>query len=345
MMHGLPTVATRRSDSDGQEPDGEVVVVDPMDAPRTHRGRLVAAAVAVTLVAGGVAVGYRQWDGRVAADLAEATVALDTATSTLAQAMTAGDEVLVSSEGRVGDEQVRTELADVLVAARGLDTAGPTDGTRQARTRQATTTARDADEHTESVRTATTAVTTAVTAWELEQAVGAYQAARTGLDEAIVAGEQALVDSDGQVADNAVREQLRAALDGAIAARDTAVDESDIDALTAATEQIAAAQAAVSGSSQAVGDSRAAWQAAEDARIAAEQAATRAAAAKSSGSSNRSSGAGTGSAAGSGTPSPEEVWTDTRWFGPLPGHWVESGSDTWCGTGDTSGNEASGGWC
>ena len=343
MMHGLPTVATRRSDSEEQEPDAEVVVVDPVDPPRTHRGRLVAAAVAVTLVAAGVAVGYRQWDGRVAADLTEASVALDTATSTLAQAITAGDEVLVSSQGRVGDEQARTELADVLVAARGFDTARPTDGSRQARTRQAAETARDADEHTESVRTATTAVTAAVTAWELEQAVGAYEAARTGLDEAITAGEQTLVDSDGHVLDNAAREQLRAALDGAIVTRDTAVDESDIDALTAAAEQIAAAQADVSGSSQAVGDARAAWQAAEDERIAIEQAA--AARAKSSGSGNRSSGSGTGSAAGSGTASPDEVWTDTRWFGQLPGNWVESGSDTWCGHGDSSGNAASGGWC
>lgn len=345
MMHGIPTVATRRSDSEGQEPADEAVV-DLLESPRMQRGRLVAVAVVVALVAAGGAVGYRQWDGRVEADLAEASAALDTATSTLTQAITAGDEVLRSSQGRVGDEQARIELVDALVAARGLDTAGPADGSRQDRTRQAAETARQADEHAEAVRTTTTAVTAAVTAWELAQAVGAYQAARTGLDEAIPAGEQTWADSDGHVLDNAVRDQLRAALDGAVAARDTAVDESAIDALTVATGQIAAAQAAVAGSAQAVADSRAAWQTAEDARIAADRAAAaRAGAAKSSGSSNRSSGSGTGSAAGSGTPSPSEVWTDTRWFGPLPGHWVESGPDTWCGHGDTSGNEATGAWC
>ena len=195
-------------------------------------------------------------------------------------------------------------------------------------------------------------------------------AALTG-DAADVAGLRAAVieaTADLSDRDTAVRQRVA---DGEITVADDVVVTADSVAERAAAlrEHVPALAAA----QQAVTDAEGAWHA-EQERIAAEQAASAAAAQQqrststSGGSSSRtgssSTGKGTSGGAkapaakgGSSTGSPSSsVSTSGSGSGSTSGSgggsssgggtWVESGpGGTWCGTGDTSGAEASGGWC
>lgn len=303
---------------------------------------LLAGGLAAVLVVAGL--GYRQWDARVETEFTEAVATFEAATAALAEAAAEGAEVLVSSDGRVSDEQVRAELATVLLAATSETTTVPTEGSRQDRTQILRATADDLRTHVDTVAAATSAVTAAVAAWELDQALTQYREALTQLRTVIDDGEHTLASTEGRVLDNAVREQLRTALDSAIGVRDSSVDESDSGALAAATAAATDTAEAVTDTAQDVLDAQVEWQTAESARIAAEQEAA-AAAARSLTSSGSQSSSSRVEGRASSRPSAGVTGTSPESSGSPGGgtssgdgsYWVEESTDA-CWVLDTAGN-------
>ncbi|WP_162616387.1 hypothetical protein [Xylanimonas allomyrinae] len=133
----------------------------------------------------------------------------------------------------------------------------------------------------------------------LDNATTASDAAKTALDSVIASATQTLAGTDGQVADNATRQGLQAAIDTANALSGAAVDGTSVDALTKAAADFAATQQALEGAVATVNDSVEAKKTAdaEAARIAAEQ---KAAAQNKAQSSSSSTGSSNGSSSSSG---------------------------------------------
>jgi hypothetical protein len=221
-------------------------------------------------------------------------------------------------------------------------------GTRDLRRVTATTRSQTADR-----QAAASAVLASHDAWVLTQAQSEHAAAHQELVAAVDAAAALLTASEGHVLDDAARVALSTAIDAAGPVRNTATNTEDAAALTAAAGTAREHVAALAAAQQAVVDAQAAWQAEQD-RIAAEQAAA-AAAASGAGQKKTSSGSGGGGSStprgstsgaapkagsGAGTSSPAAPSG-----GGDGSRWVESGSDTWCGTFDTSGAEGTGGWC
>lgn len=111
----------------------------PGATPSVGRRRLVTitavTVAAVTVLVGGVL--YRAWDRSVESDLAEATENLRVVVLELDDAVETSGLVLASSDGRVGDDQVRVDLAAVASGVAQLSWTLP-EGSRQVRTVAAT---------------------------------------------------------------------------------------------------------------------------------------------------------------------------------------------------------------
>ena len=345
---------------------GPVAEVGP-SLLRRRRGVVVGAAMAaVVMVLLGIFF-YRAWDADVESDLTEATKALQAVVLELHEAVGTSETVLASSDGRVGDDQVRVDLAAVASGVDELSWSLPR-GSRQARTVAATGLTEQAQTHISAVESATGLVLAAVEAFELDQAVHLEGEATARLTVSIADGRAILDATAGQVLDDAVRVTLSDALAAAEALEPTLVDEAlsvveqtqlraasaaDLtqyaDALEAARQGVVDAQVAW----QAEQDRGAAEQAAEEARRAQEQAASRPEASRRSSTTDgpaqvrpKDTGGAKAPVTG-GAPSAPAPSAPVPAPAPVPnqGGWVESGSDTWCDSGDTSGAEGTGGWC
>jgi uncharacterized membrane protein YgcG len=117
-----------------------------------------------------------------------------------------------------------------------------------------------------------------------------WDAARAAIEEALPGAESLLAGTEGRVVDNAVREGLAGALDAARAAlAEPLPDDATSGVVQAAAAALAGALPPLADASQAVGESQAAWQAAEAARNGN----------RSSGSSGSRGSSGSGSTGGS----------------------------------------------
>lgn len=354
--------APGETDGHGQAPEGGPSPV------RRRRRAVVAAAVVMVLV--GIFV-YRAWDAGVESDLAEATEALHAVVLELHAAVDTSETVLASSDGRVADDQVRVDLAAVTSGVDELSWSLPR-GSRQARTVAATGLAEQARTHVSAVESATGLVLAAVDAFELEQAIHLEGEATGRLTASVTDGRAVLDATAGQVLDDAVRVTLSDALAAADALEPALVGETlsvveQTQIRAAAAADLTQHADALDAARQGVVDAQVAWQAEQD-RVAAEEAAQAAQAAEearraqeqattrpetSGRSSNTNSPAqvqpktsgGTKAPATGGAPSTPAPSTPAPVPAPNQGGWVESGSDTWCGTFDTSGAEGAGGWC
>ena len=350
--------------------------------PPLVRRRLVtitAVAVAAVIVLGGGFL-YRAWDTSVETDLAEATENLRVVVLELDDAVETSELVLASSEGRVRDDQVRVDLAAVASGVAQLSWTLP-EGSRQARTVAATGLAGQARTHVSAIGTATAIVLTEVDAFELEQAVHLEEEA-TGRLALSIADARAVLDATaGQVLDDTVRVTLSDELASAEALAPTPVDAAL--AVAEQTQLRAAAAAdlsqradALDTARRAVVDAQVAWQAEPD-RVAAERAAEAAQAAeaaraaedarrareqatsrpqtpgRSSGTNGpaparpKSSGGTKAPATGGGGPAGPAPNAPAPAPAPAPsgGYTTETQTGTWCDSGDTSGEEGTGGWC
>ena len=350
-------------DGPGQVPEGE-----PSLVRRRRRVVVAAAGAAVVMVLVGIFV-YRAWDAGVESDLAEATEALHTVVLELHAAVDTSETVLASSDGRVADDQVRVDLAAVASGVDELSWSLPR-GSRQARTVAATGLAEQARTHVSAVESATGLVLVAVDAFELEQATRLEGEATARLTASVTDGRAVLDATAGQVLDDAVRVTLSDALAAADALEPALVDET-LSAVEQTQIRAAAAAAltlhadALDAARQGVVDAQVAWQAEQD-RVAAEGVAEEARRAQEQavaqpGTSGRSSTTGrpaqvrpegtegTRGPAADGSPAVPAPRVPDPAPAPVPepdqGGWVESGSDTWCDLGDTSGAEGTGGWC
>jgi hypothetical protein len=355
--------APGETDGPGQVPEGA-----PSLVRRRRRVVVAAASAAVVMVLVGTFV-YRAWDAGVESDLAEATEALHTVVLELHAAVDTSETVLASSDGRVADDQVRVDLAAVASGVDELSWSLPR-GSRQARTVAATGLAEQARTHVSAVESATGLVLAAVDAFELEQATRLEGEATARLTASVTDGRAVLDATAGQVLDDAVRVTLSDALAAADALESVLVDET-LSAVEQTQIRAAAAAAltlhadALDAARQGVVDAQVAWQAEQD-RLAAEQAAEEARRAQEQavaqpGTSGRSSTTGrpaqvrpegtegTRGPAADGSPAVPAPRVPDPAPAPVPepdqGGWVESGSDTWCDSGDTSGAEGTGGWC
>jgi hypothetical protein len=310
-------------------------------ADRTRKQRRVVEIIAVLVVVALAVVGFVLVQRAAAArELAQASDAWDSACADLVAVLEPGETAWLESEGRVSDEQPRTDLRVALDEGSELAAREPTDSVDgfDAATARAEI---DAAEITDT----TVAVDEAVAAWELEQATADATAARGELGAAIDAASLVLTESDGKVADNTVRQSLTDAINAANAAREAkpsdSVEVQTSDAV-AAREHVTALDAA----RLAVTEAQAVWQAEQD-RLAAEPAAA-AAAATANASSSRSSSTLSGNSSSSSSLSSGSVSTtppvssgDTTSGSSSSSddgsYWVETGENIpLCG--DTSGN-------
>lgn len=355
--------APGETDGPGQVPEGA-----PSLVRRRRRVVVAAASAAVVMVLVGIFV-YRAWDAGVESDLAEATEALHTVVLELHAAVDTSETVLASSDGRVADDQVRVDLAAVASGVDELSWSLPR-GSRQARTVAATGLAEQARTHVSAVESATGLVLAAVDAFELEQAARLEGEATARLTASVTDGRAVLDATAGQVLDDAVRVTLSAALAAADALEPALVDETvsvveQTQIRAAAADDLTQHADALDAARQDVVDAQVAWQA-EQVRVAAEGVAEEARRAQEQavaqpGTSGRSSTTGRpaqvrpegtegtrGPAAG-GSPAVPAPRVPDPAPAPVPepdqGGWVESGSDTWCFEGDTSGAEGTGDWC
>lgn len=342
---------------------GQVPEDGPSLVRRRRRVVVAAASAAVVMVLVGIFV-YRAWDAGVESDLAEATEALHTVVLELHAAVDTSETVLASSDGRVADDQVRVDLAAVASGVDELSWSLPR-GSRQARTVAATGLVEQARTHVSAVESATGLVLVAVDAFELEQAIRLEGEATGRLALSIADGRATLDATAGQVLDDAVRVTLSDALASAEALEPTRVDETvsvveQTRIRAAAAADLTQHADALDAARQGVVDAQVAWQAEQD-RVAAEQAAQAAQAAEearraqeqattrpeTSGRSPNTGGPAQVRPKASGVPSAPVPSAPAPDPTPAPnqGGWVESGSDTWCDSFDTSGAEGTGGWC
>lgn len=230
---------------------------------------------------------------------AKTLVSFQDAQAGLDARIAAGEEALASTEGQVADNQVRVDLRAALDAALTARDTEPQFWTVRVVVTPGDVIASD-ERYPERTFTRTTATVPMVSEVRLsgitvDQAAAGVLAAQhewavTQASDAVAAAEGVLAGSEGKVADNVVREGLRAGIDNAVG---VVADEA---ATVAALLQ---ERDAVNAASQAVVEAQAAWQAEQD-RIAAEQAAAAAAAERGSGRGGSSGGSKGGSWKGSG---------------------------------------------
>lgn len=283
-MHQGEQESVKQLDQEGQP-----------QAIRPRRTRIIAAtSVAAVLVLGGSGgVAYAQWNSGQNAAVASALSDQDQALRAFKAASDEAHEVLAAAEGKVDDDQVRRDLADMLGdAPEDSSPVGDTAGSRAERTAELRDAAAVLRSATDAIAAQTKVVAAAQAAWELDQATAGYDDAVAALTAARDAGASVLAGSEGQVADNAVRQALTDAIDAANALLAVPAP-AEVDDLTAAAADIADATTALTAATTATTDAQSAWQAEQD-RIAAEQAAAAAAAqaARSASPSGKSSSTG-----------------------------------------------------
>lgn len=335
---------------DQPEPDGSPTGAPaPGTRPRLPRRTLRVVAVGVLTVVGCAGwYGHRQWDAQAAEALTRADADLRVVAGQLHAARLDGRTVLAESAGRVADNDVRRDLAALLVDLPVTTTDDA--ASRGDRTRQARTLADDAVDRTTLLVTVTETVRAEHAAWELAAAEADHERAVATLAAAVDDAVLTLAASEGRVLDDAVRLGLAEVVDAAVAVRD-APAPSGTEALVGSSaealdhvERLALAQVAVA-------EAEAGWQAEQD-REAAEQGAAAAAQAAGSGWAPASSGARTGSSSsgtssgrttGGGPAGPSSgggVSGGTGWFrgwepgDPVPDGWqvvVESEGGGWGG--------------
>lgn len=234
--------------------------------PQRRLRVLIALSLVVVLIAG---VGtYALMRYNASAALSAAQDHWTSARASLTASVEAGQTALASSEGHVGDESVRTTLEQAIAAGTALTASSPQE------VDQLDEAVTAADSARTTITVATAAVTDAVTAWDFEQATAAAATASTDLQAEIDAAALVLTDSEGRVADNAVRQSLTDTITAATAA--TTSTGSTVDELGAFVDGAETHVAALAAASTAVTDAVAVWQAEQD-RLAAEQAAAAAA--------------------------------------------------------------------
>lgn len=346
-LDGMPTT----------HPDDELAGqgVEPAGTTAAGRGRRrstlwIAAGAAVALVAAGALVAVRtaaahERDAALT-EYSAAAADRDAATAELLEVRSRA-EPLVDLGDQVSTPTPVTELVAAMDAATVLPEAPQVDSAEASASllRQAAAEARDLAEQTRSATGALTAAAAAVQAsheaWLLDRAVADHGTALEELASAIAAGEQDLAATDGQVLDNAVREQLRAALDTATTIRQAQIDAGDSAALTAAAAKAREASAGVAAARQATLDAHAAWQAEQD-RVAAERAAAAQQSSSnpssSKGSSSRSTGSSQSGSSSQATPgsSPADDgshWEQSEgWSGQSGGVCMDTHGKSWeCG--------------
>lgn len=226
---------------------------------------------------------------RTEAAIAAATADLEThrselvvAQSELASDLADAKATLTSSEGRVDDDAVRTELEDVIANGTGLvaplDLIGPAASDLDMLTIQDAFVLSHTDDvarHSLALAAAVTSVDEAVVEWELSQAGAALDTALTSLSAIIDEAAATQVATENQVADNIVREELAGALENATTARDTEVDRTSLEAVQGMTDAITTAAEALTTAHSSVQDAHSAW---NEQQAAAQEAAAQAAA-------------------------------------------------------------------
>ncbi len=313
--------------------------------PAKRRPRILAAILAVILVAAGA--GALAWthhlDTQAQAAYQTAAAAQAQAVATLTTAVADAQQTLTDSQGKVADEQTRTDLADLIDQADGIGQAGvlnPEDATRgqlndaaKAATDQANAAAVLTDKLTAQIQV----VKGSMDQKALDDAKANVQQNIVNVQGAIDAARQTIDASAGKVSDDQVRqdaEASRTAASDLLAKAQALLNGSDVDSLNDAMNALADANTDLVVKTKAVTDAQTAWQAAQDAAAAAAAASPSSAGAStgvsyaggstSTPSTGSTSGSGSGAGGGSGDGS---HWVETWELGPAE-----------CWAGDTEGN-------
>jgi hypothetical protein len=260
----------RRVVDDSEESGGE-------PAPRrrlTRRGRvLLVAALVVALTAGGTVT----WRSMATAGVTAAHAQWVDERLALTEQIQAAQDLLAAAAGEVGDDRVLTELQDAIALALDARTEPAAGRRHEVSAGDWHDAERDVVGASAVLRAAVQAVERERAAWALDQATAAWTQTRAELTAAIDEASSVVAATAGQVADDAVRQALAAAITAATQTRDAEVDVDDVDALQQAVTDAGSARDSLAGPVQAARDAQGAW-VAEQERVAAAQAAAAAAA-------------------------------------------------------------------
>jgi hypothetical protein len=285
----------------------------------------------------------------------------DTAISAQAQTLTSlnaslGDAktLLADSDGKVDDDQTRTDLADLIDDAAGLAarqvTVDPDDASRAEldhAAAQAQAVADQATSLTDQITQQITAVKASIATKELADAKATLASAIESAQKQVDAAQAAITSSDGQVADNQVRADADTARDALAKQIETAkkISGDDPAAYRDTAKALGEAGTGLAAKTKAVTDAQAAWQQAQAASAAAAPSAsyTGSGSLPSSGytpASDSSTWGGGGSSSTQPAPSTPSTGSGTptgTGDGNSGGGWVETSEDM-CGGGDEFGN-------
>ena len=335
---------------------------------RHPRWQIIALLTALVLVIAGVAGGLF-WDRHLTAQArtAYASALQDQAQTRndLDSAVSAARTVVTDSEGKVDDDTVRTTLQELLTQAgelgvpAALDTQTASRSDLNEATTQATTLTQTMTTLADRITDQTSTVTSAVQAKALADSKTSVKDAIIKVQASAKAARSAIDDTNGEVADNQIRqdaEKARTAALDLVTSATSLLEGEDTDALVAMAASLASAKDTLDSKTTSVNDAHTTWQQA--------QAAAAAAAARtwtSSGTSSVSSGTsasntrtqsstsgkttstGSGSSATtSGSSSSGSSSIGSSGSGSSDsgsgGGWVETGSSDICLSFDTKGN-------
>ncbi len=323
----------------------------PAGGPRTPSKRAIRiACLVIVLVLIAAAGSGLAWSHHLTT---QAHQRYDTAISAQSQAITRlnaalGDAktLLADSDGKVDDDQTRTDLADLIDDAAGLAArqvaVDPDDASRAeldhaaAKAQTITTQAGSlAGQITQQIA----AVKASIAAKELADAKTTLASAIEGAQKQVDAAQAAITGSDGQVADNQVRADADTARDALAKQIETAKKISgDAPAVYRDTANaLGEAETGLAAKTKAITDAQAAWQQAQAATAAPSASYTGSGSLPSSGYTP-ASGSSTWDNSGSSNtqPAPSAPSTGSG-SGSSGGGWVETSEDM-CGGGDEFGN-------
>jgi hypothetical protein len=332
----------------------------PDGGPRTPSKRAIRiACLALVLILIAAAGSGLAWSRHLTTQAHER---YDAATSAQAQAITSlnaalGDArtLLADSDGKVNDDQTRTDLADLLDDAAGLAAhqiaVDPDDASRaelDQAAAQAQTITTQAGSLTGQITQRIAAVKASIAAKELADAKAALAAAIDGAQKEVDAAQAAITGSDGQVADNQVRADADTARDALAKQIETAKKISgDAPAVYRDTAKaLGEAGTGLAAKTKAVTDAQAAWQQAQAASAASAPSASYTGSGASlpssgytpaSGSSTWDGGGSSNTQPAPSTPSTGSGTPTGTGSGNSGGGWVETSEDL-CGGGDEFGN-------
>lgn len=249
---------------------------------------IISAAVAVLLALSGGAYAY---------DAALTSSACATATKEHAQALGDVRGALKDARTAIGDADALQGFNDSdvnLQALRGLTDTKAGDMEECSSRAQAKDIGGDSSrlqEATAALVSHTRSLNDSLASFRLSQATDHHTAARNQLKTVVDSGQGVWKSSEGQVADDAVRQELAAALKEASGVLDKKIDSSSLEALTSHGEALVAAKKKLEPLVGKVNDAVAAKKAADEAAQKEREAAARRAAERSS-SSRRSQSSG-----------------------------------------------------